>query len=343
MAQCDIGIDLGSYNLRVYKKDKGVVIKEPSLVAYDKDSDRIVAFGEEARQVVLHKAGSVVAIKPLKAGVISDYTVTEALLKHFMTKAMGRRTFRKPFISICLPAGTTSIERRAVEEATYQAGARDVTFVDEAVAAAIGAGIDITKPFGNMIVDIGSGTTDIAVISIGDSVIRESIKIAGDTFDEAISRYIRRHHSLFIDEGQAEDIKIRIGCAWPREEPRAMDVKGRCLIQGLPRLVHVESQELPDALQEPITAVVEAICSVIERTPPELVGDIIQNGIVMTGGGSLLYGLDRLIEYVTGIRTRVAPKAVSCVAIGTGMSLEKIGMLPDSSVVNIARLQEERL
>ena len=329
MAQCDIGIDLGSYNLRVYKKDKGVVIKEPSLVAYDKDSDRIVAFGEEARQVVLHKAGSVVAIKPLKAGVISDYTVTEALLKHFMTKAMGRRTFRKPFISICLPAGTTSIERRAVEEATYQAGARDVTFVDEAVAAAIGAGIDITKPFGNMIVDIGSGTTDIAVISIGDSVIRESIKIAGDTFDEAISRYIRRHHSLFIDEGQAEDIKIRIGNAARRPGIETMEVMGRNVTTGLPEMIALTSEEIRLALQESTLRIVEAVHGVLEKTPPELAADIAQRGIVLTGGGALLGGIEERISERTGINVMTASHPDLSVAVGTGLYTKMMEELED--------------
>lgn len=329
MAQCDIGIDLGSYNLRVYKKDKGVVIKEPSLVAYDKDSDRIVAFGEEARQAVLHKAGSVVAIKPLKAGVISDYTVTEALLKHFMTKAMGRRTFRKPFISICLPAGTTSIERRAVEEATYQAGARDVTFVDEAVAAAIGAGIDITKPFGNMIVDIGSGTTDIAVISIGDSVIRESIKIAGDTFDEAISRYIRRHHSLFIDEGQAEDIKIRIGNAARRPGIETMEVMGRNVTTGLPEMIALTSEEIRLALQESTLRIVEAVHGVLEKTPPELAADIAQRGIVLTGGGALLGGIEERISERTGINVMTASHPDLSVAVGTGLYTKMMEELED--------------
>ena len=329
MAQADIGIDLGSYNLRVYKKDKGVVIKEPSLVAYDKDSDRIVAFGEEARQAVLHKSGSVVAIKPLKAGVISDYTVTEALLKHFMTKAMGRRTFRKPFISICLPAGTTSIERRAVEEATYQAGARDVTFVDEAVAAAIGAGIDITKPYGNMIVDIGSGTTDIAVISIGDSVIRESIKIAGDTFDEAITRYIRRHHSLFIDEGQAEDIKIRIGNAARRPGIETMEVMGRNVTTGLPEMIALTSEEIRLALQDSTSRIVDAVHGVLEKTPPELAADIAQRGIVLTGGGALLNGIEERISEHTGINVMTASNPDLSVAVGTGLYTKLMEELED--------------
>ena len=329
MAQADIGIDLGSYNLCVYKKDKGVVLKEPSLVAYDKDSDRIIAFGEEARQAVLHRAGSVVAIKPLKAGTISDYAITEALLKHFMTKAMGRRSFRKPLISICLPAGTTSIERRAVEEATFQAGARDVTIVDEAVAAAIGAGIDITKPVGNMIVDIGSGTTDIAVISIGDSVIRESLKIAGDTFDDAITRYVRRHHSLFIDEGQAEEIKIRIGCAARRPGVETMEVLGRNVTTGLPETIALTSEEIRLALRDATSRIVEAVHGVLEKTPPELAADIAQRGIVLTGGGALLSGMEECITERTGINAMTAENPDLCVAVGTGLYTKMMEELED--------------
>ena len=337
----DIGIDLGTSTVLVYVKGRGIVLKEPSVVAIDRETDQLVAIGEEARKMIGRTPGNIVAIRPLKDGVISRYDLTWNMIQYFIKKALGTAFF-KPRIVICVPSGITEVEQRAVHDAALQAGARRVFLIEEPVAAALGAGLDISGPNGQMVVDIGGGTTDVAVLSLDGIVVSESIKVAGDKFDEAIIRYVRRKHNVLIGERTAERIKIRIGCVWQREEPRAMDVKGRCLIQGLPRLVHIESQEMPDALQEPITAVVEAICSVIERTPPELVGDIIQNGIVMTGGGSLLYGLDRLIEYVTGIRTRVSPKAVSCVAIGTGMSLEKIGMLPESTV-NIARLQEDRL
>ena len=338
----DIGIDLGTSTVLVYVKGRGIVLKEPSVVAIDRETDKLLKIGREAQEMLGRTPGNIVAIRPLRDGVISQYDLTQNMIQYFIKKALGSVLF-KPRIVICVPSGITEVEQRAVHDAALQAGARRVFLIEEPVAAALGAGLDISGPNGHMVVDIGGGTTDVAVLSLDGIVVSESIKVAGDKFDEAIIRHIRRQHNVLIGERTAEQIKIRIGCAWPREEPRAMDVKGRCLIQGLPRLVHVTSQEIPDALKEPITSVIEAICSVIERTPPELVGDIIQNGIVMTGGGSLLFGLDRLIEYVTGIRTRVANKAVSCVAIGTGsMSLEKIGMLPESTV-NLSRLQEDRL
>lgn len=319
MPQADIGIDLGSSNICVYKKDKGVVIKEPSVVAYDKDSDKILAFGEEAVQMIQHKAGSVVAVRPMKAGTISDYNVTEALLKHFMTKAMGRRSFRKPYISLCLPNGTTSIERRAVEEATYQAGARDVTIVEGAVAAAIGAGIDITKPVGNMIIDIGGGTTTIAVISIGDPVLTETLKIAGGTFDEAISRNIRRRHSLFIDEGQAETIKIRIGNAARRANTETMSITGRNVITGYSETLTINSDEVRQYLADAVTRIVEAVHGVLEKTPPELAADIAQRGIVLTGGGAQLRGIEERIGERTGINVMTASNPDLAVAVGTGL------------------------
>ena len=236
-----------------------------------------------------------------------------------------------------MPSGITEVEERAVVDAATQAGAKRTYLIEEPVAAAIGAGINIAAPRGHMVLDIGGGTSDIAVISLGGVVVSESIKVAGDKFDEAIIRYVRRKHNVLIGERTAEEIKIKIGCAWPRDEVRAIDVKGRCLVQGLPRMVRISSAEIPDALEEPITSIVEAVCSVIERTPPELIGDILQNGIVMTGGGSLLWGLDRLITYATGVRTRVADKAISCVALGTGRSLEMLNRLPEDTV-NLSRM-----
>lgn len=319
MPQTDIGIDLGSSSLCIYKKDKGIIIKEPTLVAYDKESSKIVAFGEEARQAAVYKTASVTPIRPIKSGVISDYAMTEAILKYYMTKAMGTRSIRKPYISICLPQGTTSIERRAIEEASYQAGAREVTFVDEAVAAAIGAGIDITKPFGNMIVDIGGGTTDIAVISIGDSVIRETMKVAGGNFDEAISRYVRRSHGLFIDEGQSEEIKIRIGHAMRRPNQETLSVTGRSVTNGLQKTVAVSSEEVRLAIQDHTGKIVEAIHGALEKTPPELAADIAQRGIVLTGGGSLLAGMEELISERTGINVMTAENPELAVGIGTGL------------------------
>lgn len=334
----DIGIDLGTATVLVYVKGKGIVIKEPSVVAIDKSTDKILKFGKEAQLMLGRTPGNITAIRPLRDGVISQYEITLRMLQHFLKKACGTMIF-KPRVVICVPSGITEVEERAVVDAATQAGARRTYLIEEPVAAAIGAGIDISAPVGHMVVDIGGGTTDIAVLSLGGVVVSESIKVAGDKFDEAIIRYCRRKHNVLIGERTAEEIKIKIGSAWPREEPRALDVKGRCLIQGLPRKIHITSQEIPDALEEPITAVIEAVCSVIERTPPELIGDILANGIVMTGGGSLLYGLDRLIEYATGIKTRVAKKAVSCVAIGTGKSLENLNSLPEGSI-NISRQRD---
>ena len=331
----DIGIDLGTATVLVYVKGKGIVIKEPSVVAIDKNTDRILKVGKEAELMLGRTPGNITAIRPLRDGVISQYEITQHMIRHFIKKACGTMIF-KPRVIICVPSGITEVEERAVVDAATQAGAKRTYLIEEPVAAALGAGIDISAPNGHMVVDIGGGTTDIAVISLGGVVVSESIKVAGDKFDEAIIRYCRRKHNVLIGERTAEEIKKKIGSAWPREEVRALNVKGRCLIQGLPRMIHITSQEIPDALEEPITAVIEAVCSVIERTPPELIGDIISNGIVMTGGGSLLYGLDRLIEYATGVKTRVAQKAGSCVANGTGKSLERLSSIPEGEI-NITR------
>ncbi len=334
----DIGIDLGTATVLVYVKGKGIVIKEPSVVAIDKNTDRIIKVGREAQMMLGRTPGNITAIRPLRDGVISQYEITLKLIQHFIKKACGTVIF-KPRVIICVPSGITEVEERAVVDAATQAGAKRTYLIEEPVAAAIGAGINIAAPKGNMVVDIGGGTTDIAVLSLGGVVVSESIKVAGDKFDEAIIRYVRRKHNVLIGERTAEAIKIKIGCAWPRKEPRTLEVKGRCLIQGLPRVVRISSDELPDALEEPITQIIEAVCSVVERTPPELIGDILSNGIVMTGGGSLLYGLDRLIAYATGIKTRVADKAVSCVAIGTGKSLENLSAIPEGAI-NISRVKQ---
>ncbi len=336
----DIGIDLGTASVLVYVKGKGIVVTEPSVVAIDTNTDRILKVGREAQQMLGRTPGNITAIRPLRDGVISQYDVTLRMLQHFIRRACGSVLF-KPRVIICVPSGITEVEERAVVDAATQAGARRTYLIEEPVAAAIGAGIDISMPNGNMVVDIGGGTTDIAVISLGGVVVSESIKVAGDKFDEAIIRYVRRKHNVLIGERTAEQIKMKVGCAWQREEPRVIEVKGRCLIQGLPRVVRISSLEMPDALEEPITAIVESVCSVIERTPPELIGDILYNGIVMTGGGSLLYGLDRLIANVTGIKTRVADKPVACVAIGTGKSLDHISVIPEGAI-NISRQRQQR-
>ena len=336
----DIGIDLGTATVLVYVQGKGIVLKEPSVVAIDRNTDKILKVGREAQMMLGRTPGNITAIRPLRDGVISQYEYTLRMIQYFIKKACGNAFFA-PRVIICVPSGITEVEERAVVDAATQAGAKNTYLIEEPVAAAIGAGIDISTPNGHMIVDIGGGTTDIAVISLGGVVVSESIKVAGDKFDEAIIRYVRRRHNVLIGERTAEEVKIKVGAAWQRDEPRVIEVKGRCLVKGLPRLVRISSAEMPDALEEPITAIIEAVCSVIERTPPELVGDILYNGIVMTGGGSLLYGLDRLIANVTGIKTRVADKAVSCVALGTGMSLEHITNIPEGAI-NISRQRQKQ-
>ena len=322
MAGTDVGIDLGTASILVYVKGKGVVLKEPSVVAYNKDTNRIMAIGEEARLMLGRTPGNIVAVRPLRQGVISDYNVTEKMLKYFIQKAVGRTRFRKPVISVCVPSGVTEVEKRAVEEATYNAGAKDVKIIEEPIAAAIGAGIDIAKPCGNMIVDIGGGTADIAVISLGGTVVSESIKIAGDDFDEAIVKYMRKKHNLLIGERTAEEIKIKIGSAYKRPELLTHDVRGRNLITGLPKTVTVNSDETVEALKETTTQIVEAVHAVLEKTPPELAADIADRGIVLTGGGGLLYGLEELIEQKTGITTMTAEDPMTAVAIGTGKYVE---------------------
>ncbi len=322
MLATDIGIDLGTASILVYIRGKGVVLKEPSVVAFDRDTNRIKAIGEDARLMLGRTPGNIVAVRPLRQGVISDYTVTEKMLKYFIQKAVGRKTFRKPRISVCVPSGVTEVEQKAVEDAAYQAGAREVAIIEEPIAAAIGAGIDISKPCGNMIVDIGGGTSDIAVISLGGTVVSTSIKIAGDDFDEAIVRYMRKKHKLLIGERTAEDMKIKIGSCFSEIEPLNMDVRGRDLVTGLPKHVNVTSEETEEALHETTSQIVEAIHGVLEKTPPELAADIADRGIVLTGGGSLLRGLEELIEDRTGIHTMTAEDPMTAVAIGTGKYIE---------------------
>lgn len=324
MLSMDIGIDLGTASILVYIKGKGIVLKEPSVVAFDRDTNEIKEIGEEARKMIGRTPGNIVAIRPLRQGVISDYAITEKMLKYFIKKAMGKKTLRKPRISVCIPSGATEVEKKAVEDATYQAGAREVSIIEEPVAAAIGAGIDISKACGNMIVDIGGGTSDIAVISLGGTVVSTSVKVAGDDFDEAIVRFMRKKHNLLIGERTAEEIKINIGCAYPRPEMLTMDVRGRNLVTGLPKTMTITSDEMMEALKEPAMKIVESVHNVLERTPPELAADVYERGIVMTGGGSLLGGLDELIEEKTGINTMIAEEPMNVVAIGTGKFIEFI-------------------
>jgi rod shape-determining protein MreB len=325
----DIGLDLGTASVLVYIKEKGIVLREPSVVAIDKNTDRILAVGEEARKMLGRTPGNIVAIRPLREGVISDYHVTEKMLKYFLNKVCAKSFFKlfKPRVMICVPSGVTEVEKRAVEDAAMQAGARKTYLIEEPIAAAIGAGIDITKACGSMVVDIGGGTTDIAVISLGGTVVSTSVKIAGDKFDEAIVRYMRKKHNIMIGERTAEEIKIQIGTVFPRQKEVQVDVRGRNLVSGLPKTITITSTEVMEALEEPVSSVVEAVHSVLERTPPELAADISERGIVMTGGGSLVYGMDKLLEYKTGIRVIIADDAVSCVAIGTGKTLDNLDVL----------------
>jgi rod shape-determining protein MreB len=325
----DIGLDLGTASVLVYIKGKGIVLREPSVVAIDKNTDRILAVGEEARKMLGRTPGNIVAIRPLREGVISDYHVTEKMLKYFLNKVCAKSFFKlfKPRVMICVPSGVTEVEKRAVEDAAMQAGARKTYLIEEPIAAAIGAGIDITKACGSMVVDIGGGTTDIAVISLGGTVVSTSVKIAGDKFDEAIVRYMRKKHNIMIGERTAEEIKIQIGTVFPRQKEVQVDVRGRNLVSGLPKTITITSTEVMEALEEPVSSVVEAVHSVLERTPPELAADISERGIVMTGGGSLVYGMDKLLEYKTEIRVIIADDAVSCVAIGTGKTLDNLDVL----------------
>ena len=335
--QCtDIGIDLGTASILVYIRGKGVVLKEPSVVAFDRDTNKIKAIGEDARLMLGRTPGNIVAVRPLRQGVISDYTVTEKMMKYFIQKALGKRTFRKPRIAVCVPSGVTEVEKKAVEDATYQAGAREVSIIEEPIAAAIGAGIDISKPCGNMIVDIGGGTTDIAVLSLNGIANSSSIKIAGDTFDEAVVAFMRKRYAMLIGLGTAEEVKITIGCVYERPEDAVMTVKGRDLKTGLPKEQSVTSLELMEAFKRPARQIVDEVLSVLEHSSPELVADIAKNGIVLTGGGSLLYGFDKLIAERTEIPCFIADDADSCVANGCGKSLQWINSMQEGTI-NLAR------
>ena len=337
----DIAIDLGTSNVLVYVKDKGIVIEEPAVVAVDKETGKILKVGKEAQMLLGRAPGNILAVRPLEDGVISQYDVTMHLLKYLIKRSAGSGFF-KPKVMICVPGGITEVEERAVCDAATSAGAKKTYLIEEPLAAAIGAGIDISKPNGNMVVDVGGGTTDIAVISYGDIVAGDSIKMAGNKIDEAIIKYIRHKYNVLIGERTAEDIKKSVGSAIVLDKEYIVDIKGRCLTEGLPKMISVNSAEIREAIEPVVRAIVTAVRHVIERTPPELVGDISSNGIVMTGAGSLLYGLDRAIEHATGIRTFVADNPSTCVAIGTGRSLDNIHVLPDG-IINISRMRQQRL
>jgi rod shape-determining protein MreB len=321
----DIGIDLGTASVLVYVKKRGIVIREPSVVALQKDNNKILAVGEEARQMIGRTPGNIVAIRPLKDGVIADYDVTETMLKYFIERVSPKPRLFRPQIVVCVPSGVTSVEKRAVLEAAMQAGAKRTLLIEEPMAAAIGAGLNITEASGNMVVDIGGGTTDIAIISLGGIVVSESLRVGGDKFDEAIIRYIKKMYNMMVGERTAEDLKIQIGSAYPEGEGKSMEIRGRDLVTGLPRTIKFTSADSFQALSEPITTIIDGIKSVLERTPPELASDIVDKGIVMTGGGSLLHGFTRLLAEETGIPIHLAEDPLSCVALGTGKILENVG------------------
>jgi rod shape-determining protein MreB len=325
-----IGIDLGTASVLVYVKGKGIVIEEPSVVAIDNTTNTVLSVGYDARKMLGKTPGTISAIRPLRDGVISDYEVTERMLRYFINKSIGKKRIFKPKIVICVPSGVTEVEKRAVMDATKEAGGGTVLLIEEPIAAAIGAGLDITKPDGNMIIDIGGGTADIAVISLGSIVVSRSIKVAGDKFDEAIIRYMKKIHNLQIGERTAEDLKINIGTAYARTRVETKECTGRDLLTGLPKTIIVSSDEMMEALSEPVNSIVDAVHSVLEKTPPELAADISSRGIVMTGGGALLTGLNKIIEKRMGIPTYIAEDPISCVAKGTGMSLEYIDVLEKS-------------
>ena len=327
----DIGIDLGTSSIIVYVDGRGIVLCEPSVVAVDTNTDTIVKIGKEAQAMLGRNPDHIKVIRPLKDGVISSYDVTQKMIQYFIRRAFANSIIN-PRVVMCIPSGVTEVEMRAVIDAGTQAGARKTYLVDEPVAAALGAGIDIMSPVGNMIVDVGGGTTDVAVISLGGVVVSESKKVAGDKFDEAIMRYVRRKFNVAIGERTAEKVKIQIGAVYEHGEAMTMEVKGRCLIQGLPKNITLSSKEMLEAMMEPISAILDVICSVIERTPPELVGDILKNGIILAGGGSLLQGLDKLIEDVTGIKTRLAKDPTKCVALGTGRVLNMLNGMPEGAI-----------
>lgn len=323
----DIGIDLGTATVLVYAKGKGVVLNEPSVVAIEKKSGRVIAVGAEARRMLGRTPGNIVATRPLQDGVIADYDVTEKMLKYFIHKANGRHLLLRPRVMVCIPSSATDVEERAVKQAVLKAGARQAHLIEEPLAAALGAGLDISQPGGTMVVDIGGGTTDVAVLSLGGIVRSCSLRVGGDKFDESIIRYMKRELNMAVGERTAEEIKIKIGTAWPYGEERRMAVRGRDLVSGLPREVVVGDRQIYEAIKENLWAVVGAVKKVLEDTPPELAADIVERGIVLTGGGSLLRGLDLLLSRETGLAVHLAEDPISCVVLGTGKALSMLHAL----------------
>ena len=332
----ELGVDLGTANILVYMRGKGIVLREPSVVAISTKTKAVLAVGEEASLMLGRTPGHIVAVRPMSDGVIADYTTTRKMLAYIFVKVVGRKRIFKPRVLICVPSQVTSVERRAVIQAALEAGASEAHTIEEPMAAAIGAGLPISTPGGNMVVDIGGGTTDIAVISLGGIVTSESLRVAGNRMDEVIIRHIKSVYSLMIGDRTAEEIKTRIGSAYPMDQELTISVKGRDMVAGLPKTVHVSSVEVREALAEPVTAIVEKVKRVLEQTPPELASDIIERGIVLTGGGALLRGLDKLLTAATGIPVYVAEDPLSCVAIGTGRALEELPSIRESAIITRA-------
>jgi len=331
----DIGVDLGTASILIYVKGKGVVLREPSVVAIDERQGKIVAIGDEAKSMLGRTPANIVAVRPLRDGVIANYDITLKMLKHFIGKAITRSMIFRPRIMICIPSGVTGVEERAVRQSAIEAGAREVYLIEEPLAAAIGAGLDISQPFGQMIIDIGGGTTDIAVISLQGIVCSRSIRLGGDKFDEAIVRYIRKHHNLQISERFAEDLKMAVGTAFPHglTENHTMEVRGRDLLSGMPKSISFSSVESYEAMQEPLENIITAVRQVLAETPPELCADIMENGITLTGGGAMLHGIDLLLQKQLGLRATVADDPISCVARGTGKALQQVHNLKNAKSI----------
>ena len=327
MVSNDLAIDLGTANTLIYVKGKGIVLSEPSVVAIKKGTNTVLKVGKEAKEMLGRTPGSIVAIRPMKDGVIADFDVTEQMIRQFIWKIHNRKTLVRPRIIMCVPSGITQVEKRAIRDSAEQAGAREVHLIEEPMAAAIGAGLGVQEPSGNMIVDIGGGTTEVAVISLGGIVYSQSVRIAGDEMDEAIIQYLKRKYNLLVGERTAENIKIHIGSAYPFDEPRKMEIKGRDLVDGIPKALTINDSDIREALHDPIYAIVDAVKTALERTPPELASDLAEKGIVMAGGASLLHGLDTLIALETHLRVRVADDPLSCVVLGTGKVLDELNLL----------------
>ncbi len=325
----DIGIDLGTANTLIFMKGKGIIMREPSVVAVDTRNDTVCRVGQEAKDVIGRTPGSIVAVRPLKDGVIADFDITASMLQLFIKKVFNNSMFARPRIVICIPSGVTAVERRAVREAAYKAGGRQVSIIEEPMAAAIGAGLPVAEAQGSMVVDIGGGTSEVAVISLGGIVASRSVRVGGDEFDSAIIQYVKKKYYLLIGERTAEDIKINIGSAYPFENEEPMEIKGRNLGDGLPKNITITPAEIREALTDPLASVIDAIKTTLEKTPPELSADIIDNGITLTGGGALLRGLDKLIYQETGMTVHVAENPLDCVALGTGMVLENLDKLKE--------------